>query len=401
MDYFQFINKYKDNILVYIEEYNKQDRTVVFDFLDLDGYQLFVKNIESSLIQDSPSMVLLKNYKGRSIQENTIYAIRLNTIQLWKESNLISSNNLNSFLIGFEIDISYINETIFNESISIKNNEYNYTSNPDMSRINFPNKGEINVVIRDVGQANWNEIYFDNEVKVVYDVGAPMESSKKDIEKIIGDRHSLYKISKPILILSHWDKDHYHSLLGMTDSELKNNFSVFICRSTIPNRTSKGLYDRIVNALGKENVFSILPEPRLERKGPIYFKLLLKLGTKILIYNAQYHKNRNISGLVLTVRSKNNSIILPGDAHYNQISRDILSHLNYDHSHHLVVPHHGGKAGKYTYKVPTLVKLDFAIISVGKNRYGHPIEKYISSLKKEGFTTLITNIKKTDISITL
>lgn len=77
MYYSYFKRLYPKSVLVYIEEFNKQDGTVLFDFIDSNEYGLFRVTLNESTNLNRPSMVLLTNYKGRTVQENTIYAIRL------------------------------------------------------------------------------------------------------------------------------------------------------------------------------------------------------------------------------------------------------------------------------------------------------------------------------------
>lgn len=352
-------------------------------------------------------MVLLTNYKGRKIQDNTIYAIRPSTIQSWREQIADNTENTNSHLIGYVIDATQSQEAIFNESVSLSNFldafylNYNMTGGGDISKLSFPTKGKVSVTVRNVGQGNWNEISFDNKVEIVYDAGGPMDASKQDIGAIIANRNILYPISKPILILSHWDKDHYHSLLGMTDTELQNSFTAFICRDHVPNLTSRILFARLCKAVGFLNTYSISAGKKKSRGGPTLFSPLTMTTNQVVLYNSQHHKNRNISGLALTIKSKKGSMILPGDAHYDQISRDILPHLNYSHRHNLVVPHHGGKAGSCRYIIPKLAFTGQALISVGINRYGHPLAKNISSLKAGGFILQQTNFADKDIVVPL
>ncbi|MBS1634623.1 MAG: hypothetical protein JST26_01790 [Bacteroidetes bacterium] len=407
MYYYYYKRLFADSVLVYIEEFNKQDGTVLFDFIDSNEYRLFNESLNVNTDLNKPSMVLLKNYKGRTIQDNTIYAIRPATIQSWREQNAIISDNLNSFLIGYNIDVAKTKEPIFNESVSLSDFfdafylNYYMTGNGDKSKIPFHKKGKVSVTIRNVGQGNWNEINFNDKVKFVYDAGAPMNASRADVATIIGNRNTLYPTSKPVLILSHWDKDHYHSLIGMTDTELQNNFSAFVCRDRVPNLTSRIIFGRLRNAVGSANTYTISANTRLIRGGPTFFSPLTPICNQVVLYNSQQHKNRNISGLALTVKTKSGSIILPGDAHYDQISRDILPHLNYKHKHNLVVPHHGGKAGTYQYNTPALAMVNMAVISVGANRYGHPFANYIASLSTSGFTIHQTNTAATDITVTL
>ncbi|GHT24030.1 hypothetical protein AGMMS4957_16410 [Bacteroidia bacterium] len=233
------------------------------------------------------------------------------------------------------------------------------------------------------------------------DAGAPMNAPRNEVIRIIGNRNILYNESKPILVLSHWDKDHYHSLIGMTDVELQNNFSAFVCRDHIPNLTSRSLFNRLKAAVGTLNTFAIKADIRYARGGPTFFNSITPANNQIILYNAQHHKNRNISGLILTVKSANKSVVLSGDAHYEQISRDILPQLNYSHKHNLVVPHHGGKAGTYIYNIPPLMTVEDAIISVGINHYGHPLSCYTTALRAGSFCIRQTISVQNDIIINL
>lgn len=394
---------FPEDVLVYIEEIDLPNNTIIFDFIDSNELELFsdIANIENNL--ENSSMIILTNYKGRKVQENTVYSIKAEIISSWSQQQLINLEQ-NSYLFGFRIENSDDITSVFSNSISydffdkIHINLYMYgKSNIEDLNLNF--KGKISINIRNVEQGNWNEIYYGETVKIVFDSGAPMNASKADIISIIGNRNTIYSKDKPILILSHWDKDHYHSLLGMTDAELANNFSKFICRDKVPNLTSRTLFSRIRRLLGNQNIYCI-PEIPKSKTDP-FFQNISPITRQIVLYNSQENKNRNISGLVLTVKSANKSIILSGDSHYKHISDSILPHLNYPNEHHLVVPHHGGKAGLYKYNIPTSIQPGKAIISVGLNSYGHPLQIYRDSLRLTGFKVCQTRISKSDIIINL
>lgn len=404
MNYTYHKKKHPTDVRVYIEEFNKAEGLVVFDFFDSNEYNLFtsINNFESGL--SKPTMVVLKNYHKKNIQENTIYSIKQETIEAWNSQNLISIEN-NSFLLGFTIELEPNETEIFSESLTLNdffdyNLFYEMPGSSDIEKIPFSLKGKLSVTIRRVGQGNWNEINVDNEIKYVYDAGASMYATKNEIIDIIGNRNIMYASSKPGLFLSHWDKDHYHSLIGMTDREL-SNFSFFVCRSYAPNLTSRILFSRINNVIGNNNTFTIPAEPRNSIGGATYLIPITPLNCQLVVYNAQYNKNRNKSGIVLSVKTASSSIVLPGDVHYDQITRDILPHLNYFHIHNLVVPHHGGNAGAYIYKLPNKAKPGNAVISVGANHYGHPMSQYINALLSDKYRVLQTRSASNDIIINL
>src|SRR5690606_21594922 len=108
--------------LVYIEEFDKKNKTVLFDFYDSNEFSMFSDYTNSSLSIDKPTMILLKNYNGRNIQENTYYSIKRETVSnLWK--SIFTSESENSFLIAFSINLSNFDfaKQIFSHSVSVNN----------------------------------------------------------------------------------------------------------------------------------------------------------------------------------------------------------------------------------------------------------------------------------------
>lgn len=391
--YLDHKRKYPEAIFVYIEEYNTLDKTVVFDFIDSNEHRDFANLLGLRFSYEKPSMVVLQGYHHRKIQENTIYTISYKTIQTWLTQEAITENQEDSFLLGYSINVFNISEEIFLKSISLSYLENSFFNTHMMGKSSFENdgatlKGKISITIRDVGQGNWNEIEFDGETRIVFDAGASMYATKSELRSIINNRTKEYAKSKPGLILSHWDKDHYHALIGMTDAEL-SCFSFFICRSLVPNYTSRILFNRIANSVGLSNTFSIRHLVSQNRGLP-HLKPMFQIGA-LTLYNSSYHKNRNCSGLLAMIRTIGSSAILAGDAHYSQISQDILPALAYPNNHNLIVPHHGGNAGSFVYTLPKKVSPNYAIISVGKNSYGHPDKRITSSLRNTGFKVRSTN----------
>ncbi|MDI1234541.1 MAG: hypothetical protein PSX81_09685 [bacterium] len=389
---YHYHRKYNpDDVLVYIEEFIKEAGTVLFDFLDSDEYERFSSYGEKNNSQDSGSMVIVNNYRLKTIQENTVYAIKRSVIERWSEQNIIDSENQNSFLIGYRVELPNTENQVFSESVSLdelsnSNRAYYVHGNGNLKLLSLQLKGQISIMVRNVGQGNWNEIKQNDSVKIVFDAGAPTNASNISVLGIIGSKAIEYSKDRPGLILSHWDKDHYHSLLGMSNAEL-GGFSFFICRNFIPNLTSRKLFERIKKALGLNNIIAIAAGNKVTRGGPTCLKPLTAINNQIVIYNGQRNKNRNLSGLVLTIKTGKASAILSGDCYYEQISRDILPHLNYTCDHYLIVPHHGGNAGNYLYNSNKRNKLKEAIISVGNNPYKppHPYQNNIKNLVISGF----------------
>ena len=391
------------DILVYIEEFNKQEGTVLFDFYDSNEFETFSSILDSDFNINQATMIRLINYNKRTIRENTYYSIKRKTINSWKENNLITQNE-NSLLIGYIIDISKFNfeEELFTHSVSL-NDFFSYDhlmpGKGNVNDLDFDLSGKLKVIVRNVGQGNWNEIMNDESYVIVYDCGTSMNATKADVRALIASRSKNYINNKPSLFLSHWDKDHYHCLLGMTDTEL-SSFSNFIFRDNVPNLTSRKLYSRIRHLISSNNIYSISADTRTSKGGITLLRPLNSTKNQLVIYNSQYHKDRNISGILLSLKSANSSVVFSGDSHYSQVSQCILPHLNYKHNHNLIVPHHGGKGGTYEYINPGKIIFDQAIISVGRNRYGHPQPYYVKALKSD-FKLTKTSLVKSDVIINL
>lgn len=401
MNYYYYNKYYPDDILVFIEEINREENIVIFDFLDSNELEKFntALKIQGDVLK--ASMAKINNYKQKSIRENTVYAIDRNVL-LSLRLNIESIEN--SYLFGYSISLPNGTDFLFKSSVTIgEQDRYQIGAivrgGATNNILDISLRGQIDVIVRNIGQGNWNEVYTNNEIKVVYDAGAPMNATKEVVRQHIGNKVNEYLDSKPCLILSHWDKDHYHSLVGMSDSELKC-FASFICPEIRPNLTSRILFGRIEQAIGRNNIYTVSNIPKV--KGiPSTLGLISPAGNNFMIFNSTYHKDRNQAGIVLAIKTILSSIILPADGHYTPLSNCILPILNHTHAHNLVVPHHGGNGGAYNYDMYPGTTAGRAVISVGSNRYGHPKLAYTRALTLDSFQVLKTQTVGADITINL
>ena len=393
-----------EGILVYIESFNKQAGTVLMDFIDSNEFNAFNSRLNFNNNVGNASMILVKNYFQKKIQENTIYLIKNETIDLLfqKQSINFGNNNIDSFVIGYEITLDTSIENLFKKSIYmsqldlfLKGIRSFRTSN--INELSISVKGNVKANIRNVGQGNWNELITDNLTSIVFDIGAPINAKKEEVLLIINNREFIYQENKPILLISHWDIDHYHALVAMEDKTLAS-FSYVIFRDYRPTLTSRIIFGRFERNLERNKIISLSSEPKV--KGKAILKLLSPENSQILIFNASEHKDRNRNGIVLLIRTANSSIIFSGDVYYYQLSEYVLNHINYDHNHYLVVPHHGGNAGKFIYELKQ-AKPNDAIISVGTNTYKHPSQQNRDKLREMGFKKIKLTSEIKDIEVNL
>lgn len=392
-------NVINGELYVNVERY--ADNTVLFDFLDAVNYEKFL-NVLGDLAPNSPfthpSMVLIQNYAQRRLSEGTTYNVSLNVLNALAENGQIALHQFDSYIIGYEIRLNGGEDPLFLKSRAISN--YVRQVDEDLSEIDFAFNEQIQVSVRNVGQGSWNEISNGERVKLLFDMGTAYTASKTFVRELVDERIQDIQKDQPGLIISHWDVDHYHCLKSFSESEL-SKLGFVICRNNLPNLTSQSVFDSLQNAL-EEKVFPIaaFEKPREKLKHCLLKRLNSGSGN-LLIYNGCEHRNRNQSAICCVVRNKNTSVVLSADLHYNQVSECILPDLGFQNKHYLVVPHHGGKAGKFVYDLNNGVEPHTAIISVGKNSYGHPLEKYIRKLKATGFKVKQTRFLGSDYKIVL
>lgn len=260
------------------------------------------------------------------------------------------------------------------------------------------------LVVHDVNQGNWNSLINQSQnVVIAYDLGTTLNASDSDVQLIkntIIPKYS-YDKSKPILIISHWDKDHYHCLLKMTCNEISNTFRAVICPNILPSATAKREFSRLSSIMGQD--FYPIDNLKCLPKG---FNKKLHHIHPLIHWSNNYHlcvgtatSDINKAGIQLVLLDHTNAI-LTGDCSGQQVI-DIVREPNYRicfmrQGTHIVVPHHGSGKDIKEAKGWSLgiIRPEEALISVNEkmNNYGHPDPDLISLLVAHGF-----NVNRTDI----
>ncbi len=246
---------------------------------------------------------------------------------------------------------------------------------------------EIKIEVVDVGQGSTNLIQ-SNKRLTIFDFGASIFVSKTELKRI-ADK-IVYKFdgsSKPSLIISHWDCDHYNLLTVLEDTWLSKLCCVFFPAEVI-SLTSKQVVKRLLN---KCNYICTLKSPSM-KKGTTGIVPIISRQNYVL-YIGKKSKSTNKSGLALAIKSTTDITILGADHNNKQIWEGVYPHLLSEfHFNRLniVVPHHGGKCSKI--EISHLrAKAGIAAISVGKNTYKHPNQSTIDTYETLGF-----DVKRTD-----
>lgn len=234
----------------------------------------------------------------------------------------------------------------------------------------------LSVCVRDVGQANWNELRVGDRICYVYDLGAELYANRTQVASIFDSRKDELERDKPVLVLSHWDLDHYHCLRYTDQHTMRDCFSKFICVDAMKSVTSRRVFIDMCNSLGYGNVFCVQPMPRTDGVS----MHMWKTQGNISIYVGEKNRNINYSGLSMFVRGQQMSVNFTGDVRLLQAKNVYDQEIVKGHlppGHILIAPHNGGNVfqvyRQYSYMTS---EVD---ISVGfPNLYGHPHPQMLS-----------------------
>ena len=228
----------------------------------------------------------------------------------------------------------------------------------------------LKVVMFSVGEADTHLIRFPyNKANILIDTG---ESQTKITSEIIPSLKSIGIKKIDYLIITHGDKDH----LGGASS-LINNFKV---KKVILNC---GTYNELEETLIKE----------LKQKQIKYYNCIKELNInnqKIYFLNTKEYDNENNNSSVIYFTYNHIKFLFMGDAEKEK-ELDIIDKYNIKDVTFLKVGHHGSDTSSNKDFI-TIINPKYSLISVGKNnRYNHPKETVLNTLKK-------SQIYRTDIN---
>ena len=67
--YYYHSQKYPNDVIVYVEEINKEENFIVIDFIDTDQHRKFTSLLDYESQIDKTSMMIIKNYYQFKIME--------------------------------------------------------------------------------------------------------------------------------------------------------------------------------------------------------------------------------------------------------------------------------------------------------------------------------------------
>lgn len=184
------------------------------------------------------------------------------------------------------------------------------------------------------------------------------------------------------VILTHPDSDHYAGLIEVVKRYKIDNYLVNGIAS------SNQSYQVLENEVGGRGIPKLVAKKGTSlRVGKIHLDIVAP-------QEVRSEADSNANSLVIDLKYGNFEAILPGDCP-KEILNTILVNvpLNY-----LKVSHHGSKTGTDLLTVEAFLP-KLAVISVGKNNYGHPNEEVLKILEEKNIKTLRTD-EAGDIEVT-
>ena len=242
---------------------------------------------------------------------------------------------------------------------------------------------KLHVVICDVGQGDAIFLRTPGGSDIVVD-GGPNDS----VLSCLAGRMPFWDRDLELVILTHPHADHLdglisvskrYKILSFATENLKNNtvrFKALIDELKNQNIKMQYLYsgDRFVFKDGV-SLDIVGPSKEFIRKTSPQGKI------------SDRNEFANIESLI---KYKDFSVLLTGDSQAGQLNDAILSGRVGDIDV-LQVPHHGSKTG-LTLKILDTLNPKLAIISVGKNKYGHPTREMLEILKLKDIKVLRTDL---------
>lgn len=400
------INKKTD--FVDNNDVKKNNIEILADFINVEEYQKFSQEMGKE-VMDKTAFRIKGVKHSKRIPKGKYYSMDVGELKQHYRLDPISD----SYIYGFELipnESSLSFEKIFDEEKNYKEGDYYGGSRIPENGIDFRGllntQNQIDIWVNNVGQGNWNEVQENNETRIVYDMGARLNAPKIEVDALINKIVPRYNnlSTKPIMILSHWDKDHYHALLGLNDNQI-GLFEKYVFVGNPPTATARKAYNKITNVCS--NVMVI--RPGTKRKGMPSLPERVTTPNGIFdLYLGQIDSNRNLASFQLFIRTSKSNALLCGDGGWFQINHIISEEavlFEQNVVFNIVVPHHGSGVDKtyYGFVLPKQMKAGAAIISVEKqnNIYGHPSQPLIDYLESLDFKVDRTDKSINDIKIQL
>jgi competence protein ComEC len=256
--------------------------------------------------------------------------------------------------------------------------------------------GKLHIIFCDVGQGDAAYIKFPEGTDMLIDGGPGAKTPK--VLGCLGKYMSVFDRTIDIVVMTHPQEDHLGGLKEVLKRYEVQNF----VHSDVGNTTDG--YEAVMKLVRDRHVTE-----RIVATGE---RITIGAATVSVLWPAQsflvQEKSSNVLGsmsdvndasVVLKLSYGTFDALFSGDA--DSRVDDKLTNIplfDPDAIEVLKVPHHGSKTGMTDGFIRWLGTINLAVISVGKNLYGHPAEEAIKRLEQDGAEILRTD-QKGDIEV--
>lgn len=244
------------------------------------------------------------------------------------------------------------------------------------------NDGKLHIVFCNVGQGDAILIRTPSGATALYDGGPDQK-----VLSCLSDYLPFWQRQLNLMLLSHPHSDHLvgllsvlkrYSVLQFGSEKLFNKTAVYESLLSLLTSQKTPVY-----VLSKGQRFSLPGEVRLEILGPSpeYLRTTSPGGT--------IGESKEFASVAVLLRYQSFSLLLTGDSQAVGLG-DALAGTPIKQVTVLQSPHHGSKTGLSKEMLQKLSP-ELAVISVGKNSYGHPSKETLRLLAESGIKTVRTD----------
>lgn len=377
-------------MLFYAQQVDKKEGTagysVILDTAELaDTLELarLLGASEEDLASDNPASMLRFDYLPDSYfgcREGSWYEIPDPFWEGWVYQAIDPTGPSSVFLRG-ELSVSegkknfsrHLVSPMFIERGIVSASYYPLSSPSELASVSTT--ATLSVI--DCGHGNWNEIRTDS-LRIIYDVGASRLYDAAQVERLVASQGIGTQGVEVKIYISHWDVDHYQSLLKFTHADM-----TVITEVTAPSQLPDTATCKRIMALLDEHEISVRLLPPAQRNAPGRTIKLIEIQRvgPLTVFRATAGRSRNQSGIVLCYEGRNKLALLVGDHHYEKILNAIQGRFQSTKDCVFVAPHHGGNAGSIDVSAWRALFSSFeTVISCGDNAWDHPLADNLNGL---------------------
>lgn len=240
-------------------------------------------------------------------------------------------------------------------------------------------KGALKVNFLDVGQGDAILINYQSRYQILIDSGISNKNILSELKKVMPPQDR----SIEIIIATHYDKDHVGGMRAVFENY---KVKLFLDNGQFKDTNATTIVSDLVEKLDIEN-YSVQENSKI------------KIGDNLLLdfFNPDGEDwEANDNSVVFRMDFGVNSFLFTSDAGF-KTERDMVEDEHKLDVDWLKVAHHGSKnssSDEFLKKVSP----EKAIISVGKNSYGHPAEEALDRLKSVE-SKILTTLKEGSIQV--